>query len=193
MKSYLLIALILLFAGLVVRIVVFIRQIPQRRAGKEGEKEAANLIRSVLNKEDYLILNAEISFEGKKTELDNLVVNSYGVFIIEVKNYSGKLTGKADDPEWKKYHVSSGGNIYEKNVRNPLKQVNRQVYILSHYLKEHKIRTWIDGYIYLIENNSPVNTPQVLNSMQEIKDKLHTRSRNAPDKETIEKIVKLLS
>lgn len=43
-------------------------------------------------------------------------MNQYGIFIIEVKNYSGKLVGTEDDYEWQKYHTTPSGNTYFKMV-----------------------------------------------------------------------------
>ena len=72
---------------------------PEKVAGKRGEAAAANIIRSVLRKGDLLLTNVEIDCDGKKTELDNVIVNKNGVFIIEVKNYSGSLVGCESDFE----------------------------------------------------------------------------------------------
>ena len=104
-----------------------------RRAGRRGEEAATDRIRSVLREGDFLFTNVSVSFEGKPAELDNVIVNSYGVFIIEVKYYSGWLSGAEEDYEWTKVHVSRGGNPYVKTVNNPIKQVRRETYILANY------------------------------------------------------------
>lgn len=72
---------------------------PQKRAGKKGEFFATNVIKSTLREDDLLFTNINISYDGRPAELDNVVVNQYGIFIIEVKNYSGKLVGTEDDYE----------------------------------------------------------------------------------------------
>ena len=58
---------------------------------------AANLIREVLNEDDRLFTNVNIECDGMSAELDNVIVNSYGVFIIETKNCKGRLYGNEDD------------------------------------------------------------------------------------------------
>lgn len=105
---------------------------PDRRAGRIGEQKAADMICKVLRDDDRLFLNVKISLDDQRTELDNVIVNPHGVFIIEVKNYSGRLEGAETDYEWAKYHTTEVGNIYSKQVKNPIRQVKRQVYILSH-------------------------------------------------------------
>ena len=72
----------------------------EKRAGRLGEKRAAELIRQVMREEDRLFTNVCIELDGRMTELDSVIVNKYGVFIIEVKNYNGLLVGAEDDHEW---------------------------------------------------------------------------------------------
>ena len=89
----------------------------------------------MLKEKDLLFSNVSIEIEGKRTELDHIIVNNRGIFIIEVKNYSGSLMGTDNDYEWVKTKISSSGNSYTKIVKNPIKQVNRQVYLLAQFLK----------------------------------------------------------
>ena len=49
--------------------------IPEERiAGMKGEMIADSIISQVLDKDDLLFTNVEISYDGKDTELDNVVV-----------------------------------------------------------------------------------------------------------------------
>ena len=185
------ILLILLVAYLVQRFDLLFRT-PVEAAGRKGELKAAKTIRSILNENDVLINNVSISVEGKETELDNVVINNCGIFIIEVKNYKGLLEGKEDDFEWNKFHKSSGGKIYLKTVKNPIKQVKRQIYILSQYLQKNGIRTWVSGYAYLLDNNSPVESEMLLTSIDDIEKTIHTPGRKQLNSEMISKIWKLL-
>ena len=60
---------------------------PEKRAGRRGEHIATEIIKGVLREGDYLFTNISVSYDGKRTELDNVVVNKYGVFIFEVKSH----------------------------------------------------------------------------------------------------------
>ena len=163
-----------------------------RRAGRRGETAATNAIKSVLHDGDLLFTNVEISFEGKPAELDNVVVNNLGVFIIEVKNYKGRLYGNEDDYEWKKYKDDGYGNTFEKDVKNPIKQVKRQVYILAKYLDYYGSRVWVEGYALLVQGNSPVQSTYILSSIDDIDRAIHTPGRNRLTKKQVENIVKLI-
>ncbi|MBQ6463856.1 MAG: NERD domain-containing protein [Pseudobutyrivibrio sp.] len=146
---------------------------PVERAGRRGEEIATDIISRVLTDDDILLTNVRISFEGSRSEVDNLIINSHGVFIIEAKNYVGELVGGLDDYEWKKYKITPGGDIYCKTVKNPIKQVKRQIYILSHILKQHKLDVWVDGYVILLEKNSPVDDNMILESLSDIDKAIH--------------------
>jgi hypothetical protein len=161
-------------------------------AGNQGEKVASRAIASVLREDDNLLTNVNVEFEGKEAEMDNVVVNRFGVFIIEVKNYSGEIHGREDEFEWQKYKVTDAGKIYWKPVRNPIKQVKRQIDILARYLRAHDVRVWIKGYVILLQGNSPVENEYVLQDIDDIDRVIHTKDRNYLSSDVIVKIVRAL-
>ena len=123
----------------------------------------------------------------------NVIVNKYGVFIIEVKNYTGYIVGNEDDFEWQKFKTTDAGNTYEKTVKNPIPQVKRQVDILARYLKYYGPRVWVKGYAILLQGNSPVDSKYLLKSVADIDRAIHTPDRRMLDAKTLESITKLLS
>ncbi len=164
-----------------------------KRVGIRGEEAAARAIESVLREGDRLFTNVSIEYDGKPAELDNVVVNKYGVFIIEVKNYTGYIVGGEDEYEWRKYKTTDAGNTYEKTVKNPIKQVKRQVYVLARYLEYYGPRVWVRGYAILLHGNSPVQSEYMLTSVADIDRVIHTPDRRMLDAKTLEKINELLS
>ena len=166
---------------------------PERTFGRLGEERAAEIIDGLLKEGDHHLTNVEIFFDEKTVEFDDIIVNKYGVFIIEVKNYKGTIVGGEDDYEWEKYHTSEGGNTYVKSVKNPIKQVRRQIHILAEYLESYDIGVWIDGYAFLLDANSPVDNKYILSNKNEIDKAIHTPGRQRLDSRTVEAIVKLLS
>ena len=165
---------------------------PAKKAGRLGEMYATSIIEEVQNKNDVLLTKVEIAVDGKRTELDNVVINDKGVFIIEVKNHSGQLSGDEDDFKWIQSKVTEAGNLYQKSVKNPIGQVKRQIFLLSELLKNHGIRVWIKGYVFFVERNSPVNSEYVLETRKDIDTAIHSRSKNHLNKKMIEEIKKLL-
>ena len=55
---------------------------PEKRAGRNGEKYATHVIKQCLDSDDLLLTNVCVQFDGKRTELDNLIINRSGVYII---------------------------------------------------------------------------------------------------------------
>ena len=165
----------------------------QKRAGIRGEKFTIKLIRETMRNDDILLCNVRISFEGKKTEIDNVILNKRGIYIIEVKNYIGTITGGLNDYEWSKTKTTASGNEYTSVVKNPINQVRRQVYLLANYLKANGINIWIEGYAFLVEGNSPVQSAYILHNQEDIDAAIHLRTNNKLNSQTREKIIELLS
>ncbi len=166
---------------------------PEKQAGRRGEHIATNIIRDVLESGDVLITNVEVEYEGQLAELDDVVINHNGIFIIEVKNYSGRIFGNEEDPVWAKYKTTPAGNTYEKNVDNPIKQVKRQVHILANYLRKNRQHVWVDGYVYFVQGNSPIESDYILENPEDIDKVLHSPGKMALSREDINHIMELLS
>lgn len=163
------------------------------KAGRYGELRATEIIKKCLDDDDRLFANITVFYDGKETELDNVIVNKYGVFIIEVKNYNGSLVGREEDFEWTKYHTTEAGNTYTKIVKNPIKQVKRQVYILARHLEENGAKVWVKGYTLLLNNNSPVKNEYVLKSTKDIYHALHTADRSYLSAALIGRVIKIIN
>ena len=179
-----LIAVVLFFVVRIVRRLNSEAVKPSDVAGRRGEEKALSQIVHVLRPEDTLLTNVQLDFDGKRTELDNVIVNPNGVFIVEVKNYSGKLQGKANDYEWTKVHYSSAGNAYVKRVKNPIRQVRRQVFILSRFLEARGASVYIHGYALLLDAKSPVKSRAVVHTSEEVDALLHTPGKQTLDLRT---------
>ncbi len=188
-----LLAIIVIILIIVTWLNVDLAQSEQKRAGIRGEKFTIKLIRETMRNEDILLCNVRISFEGKKTEIDNVILNKRGIYIIEVKNYVGTITGGLNDYEWSKTKTTASGNEYTSVVKNPINQVRRQVYLLANYLKANGINIWIEGYAFLVEGNSPIQSAYILHDQKDIDAAIHLRTNNKLSSKTREKIIELLS
>ncbi len=163
-----------------------------RRAGRRGEEIAGEIIRRVLKEGDYLLTNVEITYDSRQAEMDCIVVNRFGVFIFEVKNYSGQLVGDEGDYEWQKIKITASGNVYAKQVKNPIRQLKRQVYLVAQYLKFNQIKVWVEGYVILLNQNSPVESECIIFSLLDIDRAVHTEGKNHLLPKEIEQIITLL-
>jgi restriction system protein len=64
-----------------------------------------------------ITLPAHKSSNVNKTQIDHIVISKYGVFVIETKNMSGKITGKQRDKYWTQVI-----NKQDYRFQNPLLQ-----------------------------------------------------------------------
>lgn len=74
-----------------------------------------------LDKTKYAILNDLLIPNSKSksgtSQIDHVVVSSYGVFVIETKNYSGQIRGKETDVQWTQVNYRR-----KDRLSNPLRQ-----------------------------------------------------------------------
>lgn len=125
------------------------------QTGLNGENDTADILKAL--DENYNVFkNVHISVDGKEIEIDNIVVGKNGVFIIEVKNHNGTIEGNGNEDIWIQHKVGRKGGRYTKNIKNPIKQVKYQTFILSKFLKSKNINAWIESAVYF--SNKKVNS-----------------------------------
>ena len=73
--------------------------------GEEGERFVAASALSKLPPELFLVFNDMIltTADGNTTQVDHVVIGSHGIFVIETKNYQGKVYGNESSSEWHQY------------------------------------------------------------------------------------------
>lgn len=82
-----------------------------------GEKSVA-VVLSRLPQEHYRVIhNVMLKTQRGTTQIDHVIVSTYGIFVLETKNYKGWITGSDQASQWTK-------NMYGKkyHFQNPLKQ-----------------------------------------------------------------------
>mgnify|MGYP004733179237 FL=1 len=164
------------------------------RAGAKGEYRAASAIKSILFKDDWHTCNFEFSVDGREAECDILVVNSNGIFIFEVKNFSGSLFGCETDDTWEKVKESDGGNLYSKEIKNPIKQVRRQIWLLKELLGSYGIYDfWIDGYVLLVNANPHDESEYILTDLSEVERIIHTPGEHPLNKSKKDAVISAIN
>ncbi len=113
-------------------------------SGSRGETIVANSLSDLLPDKYAVYRNVRVH---EKMECDFVIVGENGVFLVECKNYNGTLVGDATDNLWTLEKTGQKGGEYSKEIRNPLKQVKRNIGILSQYFKMTDCPAWIEGYV----------------------------------------------
>ena len=115
---------------ILVALTVFLRT-PQGR-GWLGELKVKLVIGRTKPDIKYVINNLTLRIgENKTSQIDHVVINEHGVFIIETKNYSGRIYGNETQLEWTQ--VLNYGNVKNK-LYNPIKQNRTHLYHISNLL-----------------------------------------------------------
>lgn len=82
-----------------------------------GEKKIAVYL-SMLPKTEYTVLNDVImSTDTGTTQIDHIVISVYGIFVIETKNYSGRIYGGEMSAKW-----TQNIHGHKSSFMNPLHQ-----------------------------------------------------------------------
>ena len=124
-----------------------------------GEFRVKLIIGSTVPSERYVINDFKVRLDnGKTTQIDHILINHNGVFVIETKNYSGRIYGNENDHEWTQ--VLAGGNVKNK-LYNPVKQNNSHMYHVSNILNED---VPVISVVVLVQGNTHfINSSKVCN------------------------------
>ncbi|RUO68456.1 nuclease-related domain-containing protein [Idiomarina ramblicola] len=129
-----------------------------KRSGAKGELKTLKLLEKL--PDSYVLFNqVDVPNSRAKrgfTELDLIVVGPNGVFVVEVKNNNSKVTGDELSPNWIAHKVGRKGGRYTAKVRNPIKQLKKQVHVLAEHLKKNRAFTWIDGVVFFSHRSARV-------------------------------------
>ena len=111
-------------------------------------------------KEKFLIHNFILQYDfGKTSQIDHIVVNTEGVFVIETKNYSGCIYGNDTQREWTQV-LNYGRTKYR--FYNPVKQNYTHMHRIKNILPDKtpifSIVVFVKGNIAYIESMN-VYTP----------------------------------
>lgn len=159
--------------------------------GLLGEEIVSNTL-DLLPDEYTVINNIPINYNGKQAEIDSLIISKYGLFIVETKNYQGDIIGKVTDENWIQKKKSSGGRVYENKMRNPVKQVKFQTYLLSSMLKEHGIHCWINPYVVFVGAKSVSTDSEIVFDNQEnLYKKIMSKNKSIVTIDDLHKVEKL--
>lgn len=104
----------------------FSKKETEEEKGARGEKYVRFELERCKNENAYIVNDLFLKGQdGKTAQIDHVFINKNGIWVIETKNYSGKIFGKEEDREWTQ--VLAYGEEKHK-FYNPIKQNNTHVY-----------------------------------------------------------------
>ncbi|MBQ7249819.1 MAG: NERD domain-containing protein [Bacilli bacterium] len=108
------------------------------------------------------------SEEGKTSQIDHIYVCHNGIFVIETKNYGGRIYGKDGDKEWTQVLLYSH---QKRKLYNPVKQNWTRIYRLRDYFGEKadikNIIVFVRGTIQYIDSESVYALPDLKHLLED--------------------------
>lgn len=147
-----------LIIGIIILIVIIASicaKTPESR-GKRGENQVKRIIGKTVENEKYVINNLTLVNDGKTSQIDHVVINPRGIFVIETKNYSGRVYGSEKQLEWTQ--VLAYGNVKNK-FYNPLKQNATHVYNVKKIVGTMPVRSVV---VFVQNNTCYIDAPNVV-------------------------------
>lgn len=154
--------------------------------GKRGENRVRKIIGKTQEGLRYVFNDYKIVDEGMSCQIDHILINQNGVFVIETKNYSGNIYGTDEQREWTQ--VLAYGKIKNK-IYNPIKQNNTHLYRIRKILpKEFPLIS----IVVFVQNNTQHINSKVAIPLYSLYDHIGKNRGITLSPEKIEEAAKLL-
>ena len=161
--------------------------------GIQGEEVITSTLTSL--PDDYMVFNnVALNYNGQLTEIDCIVLSRFGLWVVEVKSYKGVIHGLAANDMWSRIKTSKSGKEYNSEIKNPLKQVERQVQILSNVLYRKGIRITAKGYVvFPVAENVNVDSDKVFLNIIQLKQMILSKNQAILSQDKVETIRDVLT
>ena len=124
-----------------VRTILF-GDITAKLKGKKGENKVARIVSQARFKSKTILLG-DIFLpwpSGKTSQIDLIAITSSGIYIFEVKNYSGWIFGNEENQYWTQV-LPAGytGDSIKNKFYNPIKQNNSHIACVRKIINDYRI------------------------------------------------------
>ena len=184
--------LAVLIIGLVIVVVRLSRQAPtmlesrNRRRGKHGEELVAQVLGKDIEGVRRVLTNYRFFRGDKVREVDHILIDARGVFVIETKNWKGKVFGHDDDESWTQ--ILGNDDIVHAH-ENPVRQNSGHVYHLRGVLKGVLPEgLWLNALVVFVQNNVEHIESDDVVALSVLQSKLESFPEGALSAQDIERI-----
>ncbi|WP_244835420.1 nuclease-related domain-containing protein [Clostridium sp. BJN0001] len=135
-------------------------KIKRNAIGKNGENEVNKIISKNLNRNFYILKDILLNHNEKTSQIDHIIISKKGIFVIETKNYSGKIIANKDKKYWTQFVKGEKHFFF-----NPILQNEGHIRMLKNILK-YKYGRNINIYsVVVFTNRSKVENIDFLDSV----------------------------
>jgi len=133
MEVFIVIIVLAVLAAIILPIIFVARKKNKtpKQLGQQGEEWVISILGEDVPNEKYTINNLTIVSDGKSSQIDHIVITKVGIFLIETKNYSGRIYGRLNQRQWTQ--VLANGKV-KNSFYNPTMQSNTHMYRLKRVL-----------------------------------------------------------
>jgi len=155
------------------------------KGGRQGEKTVIKTLTSRLN-DEYWIINS-VYLKSGAGDIDHIVLGPTGVYVLETKNWSGKII--CNDNHWQRpgKKIKSNPSLQVKNNTQKIKKIIDAISIFKGY------NIWVEGMVVFTNKhaNLSINNPAVpVLRIHQLPDYIKNQKGNRLTKEQIQQIIK---
>lgn len=137
----------LLVLAIIVVLLISFSRTPKGK-GIIGEWKVRLILGRTKKGEKYVLNNILFDTKTKSCQIDHILINKNGIFVIETKNYSGRIYGNDNQLEWTQ--VLQYGRVKNK-FYNPVKQNQTHIYELKNIIDKE---TPVKSLIVFVQGNT---------------------------------------
>ena len=101
-------------------------------AGAQGEAQTAQQLAASLDQTHYLFNDIVLRQGLRSAQIDHLVICPHGIYVVETKNWRGRIEGHGDDAYWTQVKYADSSPI---RLKSPVNQVRRQADTVARVLR----------------------------------------------------------
>lgn len=180
MPEMMIVALILIFLCIV--LLAFLKR--KNRLGDIGERAVRKVIGRTVKNQQYVLNNYILEHNGTSSQIDHIVINPRGVFVIETKNYSGEIYGWGNEKIWTQ--TLQYGRI-KNQLNNPVKQNETHVY----HVKKIVGKVPVHSVVVFVQNNTQHIVSQYVVGLNGLSSRL-SQGKSVLTEETMKRLYKRL-
>lgn len=126
------------------------KDIQNASAGRHGERVVTKILSRELSDRYYVINDANAAFGRKTAQIDHLVICPQGLFVLETKNWRGRLEGDEKENMWKQYRGDGAAPVF---LHNPVEQNQHHIDVLRSFLKTRQLPSDINMISAIVMTN----------------------------------------
>jgi hypothetical protein len=128
----------------------YLRKYHLYNGGRQGEKRVNRLLGSSLS-DDYYLIN-DLYLQGSRGDIDHILLAPNGVFVLETKNWRGKITCNGD-----KWHRAGKGDLPSSPSRQVKWNASRIKRIIDNSPTLRALGIWVEGIVVLTNKHTTLN------------------------------------